>query len=110
MSKNLVRNANIGRSSRTRRMLRHAGLGFRYAHHHTRTHLLLRKDCPDPRPVHAPPRGKVIAISRGWRDRRLKPASRYVEIRSKSPLQATSLKAVGIPNRKQLTSYPSPRV
>jgi putative transposase len=31
-------------------------------YHRTRTHLSLRKDCPDPRPVHPPTRGKVIAI------------------------------------------------
>jgi transposase InsO family protein len=31
-------------------------------YHRTRTHLSLRKDCPDPRPVRPPTRGKVIAV------------------------------------------------
>jgi putative transposase len=31
-------------------------------YHRTRTHLSLGKDCPDPRSVHPPVRGKVIAI------------------------------------------------
>ena len=31
-------------------------------YHRTRTHLSLREDSPDPRPVHPPTRGKVIAI------------------------------------------------
>jgi transposase InsO family protein len=32
-------------------------------YHRTRTHLSLDKDCPVTRPVHAPERGKVIAIA-----------------------------------------------
>jgi putative transposase len=31
-------------------------------YHRTRTHLSLRKDCPNPRPVHTSTRAKVIAI------------------------------------------------
>jgi hypothetical protein len=36
---------------------------YEHYYHRTRTHLSLRKDCPDPRPVHPPKRGKVIAIA-----------------------------------------------
>ena len=31
-------------------------------YHRTRTHLSLEKDCPEPRPVHPPDAGKVIAF------------------------------------------------
>ena len=34
---------------------------FQY-HHQTRTHLSLDKDCPEPRPVHAPAAGNIIAF------------------------------------------------
>jgi putative transposase len=31
-------------------------------YHHTRTHLSLEKDCPDPRPVMPPGIGRIIAF------------------------------------------------
>ena len=34
---------------------------FQY-HHQTRTHLSLDKDCPEPRPVHPPAAGNIIAF------------------------------------------------
>ena len=34
---------------------------FQY-HHQTRTHLSLDKDCPEPRPVHPPTAGNIIAF------------------------------------------------
>jgi putative transposase len=37
---------------------------FQY-YHRLRTHLSLAMDCPDPRPVHLPNRGEVIAVPEG---------------------------------------------
>jgi len=36
-------------------------------YHESRTHLSLAKDAPEPRPVHSPERGAVVAIPQGWR-------------------------------------------
>ena len=37
---------------------------YEHYYHRTRTHLALRKDCPDPRPVFPASKGKVISISK----------------------------------------------
>jgi len=44
------------------RHLRRVLSSYQDYYHRTRTHLSLREDSPDPRPVHPPTRGKVIAI------------------------------------------------
>jgi hypothetical protein len=44
------------------RHLRRVLSSYETYYHRTRTHLSLRKECPDPRPVQPPTRGKVIAI------------------------------------------------
>jgi putative transposase len=44
------------------RRLRRVLSSYQDYYHRTRTHLSLREDSPDPRPVHPPTRGKVIAI------------------------------------------------
>ena len=44
------------------RHLRRVLSSYASYYHQTRTHLSLGKDCPDPRPVHPPTRGNVIAI------------------------------------------------
>ncbi|MGO9452272.1 MAG: integrase core domain-containing protein [Candidatus Binataceae bacterium] len=43
------------------RHLRRVLSSYENYYHRARTHLSLRKDCPDPRPIHPPTRGKVIA-------------------------------------------------
>ena len=44
------------------RHLRRVLSSYEDYYHRTRTHLSLGKDCPEPRPVHPPTHGKVIAI------------------------------------------------
>jgi putative transposase len=44
------------------RHLRRVLSSYEYYYHRTRTHLSSRKDCPEPRPVHPPKRGNVMAI------------------------------------------------
>jgi len=49
------------------RHLRRVLASYQDYYHRTRTHLSLRKDCPDPRPVHPPSQGNVVAIPQvGW--------------------------------------------
>ena len=45
------------------RHLRRVLSSYENYYHRTRTHLSLRKDCPDPRPVFPPSEAKVVAIS-----------------------------------------------
>jgi putative transposase len=44
------------------RHLRHVLSSYANYYHHSRTHLSLDKDCPDPRPVMPPRSGRVVAI------------------------------------------------
>jgi hypothetical protein len=44
-----------------RRLRRVLSAYFEY-HHHSRTHLSLAKDCPDPRPIQPPSAGTVVAF------------------------------------------------
>jgi hypothetical protein len=44
------------------RHLRRVLSSYEHYYHRSRTHLSLGKDCPEPRPVHPPTHGKVIAI------------------------------------------------
>ena len=44
------------------RHLRRVLSSYEDYYHRTRTHISLGKDCPEPRPVHPPTHGKVIAI------------------------------------------------
>ena len=46
----------------TERQLRRVLSPYFQYHHQTRTHLSLDKDCPEPRPVHPPTAGNIIAF------------------------------------------------
>jgi len=45
------------------RHLRRVLISYLHYYHHSRTHLSLAKDCPDPRPIRPPSHGKMIAIA-----------------------------------------------